>query len=340
MPKRVIFDKKNVLVAGGAGFIGSHLCRRLLEQNKVICVDNFLTGDVKNIESFLSNPDFVLIKADINELPELESMPDLQRFKVQFQGIQEVYNLACPMSPVNFHKNRLQNIMVNSIGLKKLLDIAVKYQATFMHFSSSVVYGPRVEAGQKIAEDYLGKVDFISDRASYDEGKRFAETVVDTYRQVYNLDTKIARIFRTYGPLMKLNDQQMLSDFINNALDDKDLNIYGDKDFSSSLCYVDDVVDAIIKLVASDLHGPVNIGSDQDVSLTEVAQKIISLTKSSSKIVYKDAVAFMTPLVVPNISLAKEELGWMPVTTLDKGLQKTVDNLSAAKGLVDIKRAI
>jgi len=340
MPKRVIFDKKNVLVTGGAGFIGSHLCRRLLEKNKVICVDNFLTGDVKNIESFLSNPDFVLIKADINELSDVETLPDLQRFKIQFQGIQEIYNLACPMSPAEFEKNKIQNILVNSVGLKNLLEIAVKYQSTFVQFSSSVVYGPRVQGDQKIREDNLGEVDAISERASYDEGKRFAEAAVSTYRSVYGIDAKIARIFRTYGPLMKLHDQQMLPDFINNALENKDLIIYGDNNFSSSLCYVSDVVDAVMKLAASDIARPINIGSDSDVSLTEVAQKIINLTGSTAKIIYKDPITFMTPLAVPDISLAKQELGWMPVTTLDNGLKKTVDDLSAAKGLVDIKHAI
>jgi len=340
MPKRAIFDKKNVLVAGGAGFIGSHLCRRLLESNKVICVDNFLTGDQKNIDSLLSNPDFVFIRADINELPDLENLPDLQRFKIQFQGIQEIYNLACPMSPLDFEKNKMQNVLVNSVGLKNMLDAAVKYQATFVQFSSSVVYGPRTAENKKISEDYLGAVDMISERASYDEGKRFAETLVETYREAHNVDTKIARIFRTYGPLMKLKDQQMLPDFINNALDNKDLVIFGDENFSSSLCYVDDVVDAVIKLSSSDFHQPMNIGSDVDVTLREVAEKIITLTGSSSKIIYKDSVIFMTPLAVPDISLAKRELGWLPVTTLDNGLKKTVDDISASKGLLGVKNAL
>ncbi|OGF26507.1 hypothetical protein A2242_00570 [Candidatus Falkowbacteria bacterium RIFOXYA2_FULL_47_9] len=340
MPKRVIFDKKNVLVTGGAGFIGSHLCRRLLENNKVICIDNFLSSEVKNIESFLPNPNFVFIKADINELPDLENLPDLQRFKIQFQGIQEIYNLACPMSPRNFEKNKLQNVLVNSVGIKNVLDIAVKYQAAFVQFSSSVVYGPRGERNVKIKETEPGSVDVTGERASYDEGKRFAETAVATYRAVHGIDAKIARIFRTYGPLMPLNDQQMLPDFINDALDNKDLVIYGNENFSSSFCYVADVVDAIIKLAESDATGPLNIGSDVDVPLKTVAEKIIALTGSASKIVYKDPIVFMTPLCVPDISLAKAELGWMPVTTLDKGLEKTVDDLRASKGLVGVKQAV
>src|SRR3989344_7559367 len=333
MVKRAIFDKKNVLVTGGAGFIGAHLCRRLLEDSKVICVDNFLTGDVKNIEHFLANPDFVLIKADINQLPDLESLPDLQHFKIQFQGIQEIYNLACPMSPVDFEKNQMQNILVNSVGIKNVLDAAVKYQSAFVQFSSSVVYGPRRNDAGKVTESQTGSVDTVSARASYDEGKRFAETAVATYRAVHGIDAKIARIFRTYGPLMKLNDQQMLPDFINCALDNKDVVIYGDESFTSSFCYVDDVIDGVLKLAHSDMAGPVNIGSDVDVPLKTVAEKIIKLTGSSSKIVYQDSVTFMTPLAIPDIALAKVELGWLPITTLDKGLEKTVDNLRASKGL-------
>jgi UDP-glucuronate decarboxylase len=338
--KRVIFDKKNVLVTGGAGFIGSHLCRRLLETNKVICVDNFLSSEVKNIESFLQNPDFVFIKADINELPDLENLPDLQRFKIQFQGIQEIYNLACPMSPRNFEKNKMQNVLVNSVGMRNVLEAAVKYQSTFVQFSSSVVYGPRRDSNTQIKETEQGAVDVIGERASYDEGKRFAETIASTYRAVHGVDVKIARIFRTFGPLMPLNDQQMLPDFINDALDNKDLVIYGDESFSSSLCYVSDVVDAVTKLAESDTSVPVNIGSDVDVPLKTIAEKIIALTGSSSKIIYKAPIVFMTPLAIPDISLAKAELGWMPVTTLDKGLEKTVDDLRASKGLVGVKQVI
>ncbi|PIR94848.1 hypothetical protein COT95_01960, partial [Candidatus Falkowbacteria bacterium CG10_big_fil_rev_8_21_14_0_10_37_6] len=205
-----------------------------------------MSSEVKNIESFLANPNFVFIKADINELPDLESLPDLQRFKIQFQGIQEIYNLACPMSPLNFEKNKMQNVLVNSLGVKNVLDVAVKYQSTFVQFSSSVIYGPRGERNVKIRENEPGSVDVTSERASYDEGKRFAETIVATYRAVRGVDAKIVRIFRTYGPLMPLNDQQMLPDFISDALDNKDLIIYGDENFSSSFCYVADVVDAVI----------------------------------------------------------------------------------------------
>jgi len=340
MPKRAIFDKKNILVAGGAGFIGSHLCDRLVQENKVICVDNFITGSVNNINHLLKNENFVFLRTDINSLLDLESLPDLQRFKIQFQGVQEIYNLACPTSPAKFNENKINNLLVNSIGLKNLLEIAKKYQSTFVHFSSSVVYGPRRDNNELVKEEDFGIVNPLSERASYDEGKRFAETMVSTYQQVEKIDTRIMRLFRTYGPRMALNDQQMIPDFITSALDNKDLIIYGDQNFTSSFCYIDDVVDAAIKLVASDTKEPVNIGSDQEEKLTTLAEKIIKLTESQSKIIYKDPILFMTPLMVPDISRAESELSWMPITTLDKGLEKTVENLRASKGLVGVEKAV
>lgn len=340
MPKRVIFDKKNILVAGGAGFIGSHLCDRLVENNKVICVDNFISGTERNIDHLLANQNFVFIKHDINQPLDLENSPDVQKFKVQFQGIQEIYNLACPSSPADFEKNIMSTMLANSIGIKNVLDLAVKHKAKFIHFSSSVVYGPQRKGGGKIREDDLGVVDPIGDRSCYDEGKRFAETMVMNYNKVHGLDTRVARVFRSYGPRMKLNDKQMIPDFVVNALENKDLVIYGKKDFKSGFCYVADVVDAVIKLAESNTIEPINIGSEQEESLLSVAEKIIKLTDSKSKIVHKDPILFMTPLVIPDIALAKEKLGWMPITTLDQGLQKTVDDLRASKGLLGVKSVV
>lgn len=340
MPKRVIFDKKNVLVAGGAGFLGSHLCDRLVETSKVICVDNFIGGDERNIDHLLANPNFVFVKADITQSLDLENLPELQKFKIQFQGVQEIYNAACPTSPALFADQRLAIAAANSIGVKNLLDLAHKQQATFIQFSSSVVYGPRRENNDQVSENNLGVVDPVNGRACYDEGKRFAESLTATYRDVLGLDVKIARIFRTYGPRMKLDDKQMIPDFIYSALENKDLVIYGDNNFDTSLCYVDDTVDALIKLAASDAHEPINIGSDQDENLTRVAEKIIALIGSNSKIKYEPAELFMTKLAIPDIRKAKEELGWMPITTLDNGLQKTVDDLRASKGLLNVRHAM
>ncbi|MFH1822552.1 MAG: NAD-dependent epimerase/dehydratase family protein [Patescibacteria group bacterium] len=337
MSRRAIFDKKNVLITGGAGFIGSHLCDELIKENKVICLDNFLTGDEMNIDHLLSEPNFVFINHDITEPITLEKLPELQKFKIQFQGLQEIYHLACPMSPKDFENNRLATLLANSYGTKNALDLAVKYKAKFMHFSSSVVYGPRRGAGEKIKEEDIGAVDLLSPRSSYDEGKRYAETMVINYQKVYQIDAKIIRLFRIYGPRMKLNDEQMIPDFIRDALDNKDLIIFGDKDFSSSFCYIKDCLDAIIKMMDSEFLDPINIGSDVDINFTDLANKIINIIKSNSIVAYDKEKLFMTPLGLPDLTKARNKLGWMPIITLEKGLEKTIDDLRASKGLRGVK---
>jgi UDP-glucuronate decarboxylase len=340
MSKKAIFEKKNILVTGGAGFLGSHLCDELVKKNKVICLDNFSTGDEKNIDHLLSNPDFEFIKHDITEPIDLEALPEMEKFKLKFQGIQEIYHLACPTSPKNFNQNMMETMLANSFGIKHALDLAVNYNAKFMQFSSSVVYGPRREDAGKIHEGDLGLVDFLSARSSYDEGKRFAETITKNYREIKKIDAKIVRVFRTYGPRMKLNDGQMIPDFIFNALDNADLVIHGDENFSTCLCYVSDVIDGVLKLMDSDLFGPFNLGSDVSVNIKDVADKIIALLESRSKIIHSEELLFLSPLCIPDIAKAKQELGWLPVVTLDNGLQKTIDDLRANKGLVDVSTII
>lgn len=340
MKRKNIFDKKNVLLVGGAGFIGSHLCDELVKTSRVICLDNFSTGDEKNIDHLLADPNFRFIKHDITEPLDLEKMPELEQFEIKFQGLQEIYNLACPTSPLNFDKNKIATILANSYGVKNSLDLAVKYQAKYLLFSSAVVYGPRRKDNSKISEADIGQVDFLSPRSSYDEGKRFAETITVNYREVYKIDAKIIRLFRIYGPRMKLNDGQMIPDFISAALDNLDLIIYGDKNFSSSFCYVSDAVDAALKMMEREGSGPLNIGSDLEVNLTRLAEKIIALTGSRSTVAYQDGILFMTPLALPNTGKAREELGWLPLITLEKGLEKTIYDLRASKGLKDIKQAL
>jgi UDP-glucuronate decarboxylase len=335
MPKKVIFNKKNVLVTGGAGFIGSHLCDELIKSSKVICLDDFSTGSERNIDHLLSDENFRFIRHNIADPIKLEDFPELKDFKIEFQGIQEIYNLACPMSPKDFEKNKIATILTNSIGTKNILDLALKHEAKFLHFSSSVVYGPRREENIKIKEDDLGLVDFLSERSCYDEGKRFAETIIANYRKIYGLDAKIIRVFRVYGPRMKLQDDQMLPDFIDAALDNRDIIIYGDEHFSSSFCYISDIIDATLKMIGSNLTGPLNIGSDVEINLTDFAKKIIAAVGSGSKINYTDKVLFMTPLCLPDIGAAREDLGWMPVVDLDKGLKKTIVDLRANKGLLE-----
>jgi len=335
MPKQVIFDKKNILVAGGAGFIGSHLCDELLKTDKVICVDNFISGSERNIDHLLANPDFIFINHDLSKPLDLEAIPELKKFKIEFQGLQEIYNLACPMSTRNFLENRLATLLANSYVVKNLLDMAVKYGAKFLQFSSSVVYGPRqtVDPSLKVAESDLGAVDQLSERSSYDEGKRFAETLVSNYRSLYNVDARIMRLFRVYGPRMKPRDDQMIPDFIMNSLDNKEIVINGDENFSSSFCYIDDVIDAVGKFMNSELTGPINIGSDVDTRLVDLVNMIISLTNSSSKITYAEGKLFLSELVLPEIHLARNELGWMPVVTLENGLKKTIFEIEANKRL-------
>jgi UDP-glucuronate decarboxylase len=339
MSKQVIFEKKNVLVAGGAGFIGSHLCDELLKDSKVICVDNFVSSSESNIDHLLSNPDFVFIKHDISQPLDLLSLPELKKFKLEFQGLQEIYNLACPMSPKDFLDNRLNTLKANSLAVMNLLDLAVSAKAKLLHFSSSVVYGSRSadDYSRQMSEGDLGLVDNISARSSYDEGKRFAETLIVNYRDVFQIDAKILRVFRVYGPRMELNDDQMIPDFINNALDGNDLLIFGDENFSSSFCYIDDLIDGALKFMNSEHQGPINIGSDVDVNLTDLAMMIIKETNSSSSIKYEEAKLFMKELALPNISQAKELLGWMPVVTLENGLKKTIFSLQAQKRLYGFK---
>lgn len=331
--KKPIFGKKNVLVAGGAGFIGSHLCDRLIKDSKVICVDNFLTSSERNIDHLLRDPNFVFIKHDVSEPFDLENFPELEKFKVKFQGVQEVYNFSCPTSPKKFDDFKIDTLKANSASVINLLEIAREYNSKFFHASSSVVYGSR-QKDKYFNEEYLGEVNFLSPRACYDEGKKFAETIAVTYRDIYKLDTKIGRIFRTYGTRMRINDGEMLPDFIINALDGKDLVIYGDKNFSTSLCHVDDIVSGIIKLMDSDITEPINLGGPQEFNLAEVAQKIIEMTESKSKIVYEDPLPFMTPLGLPDITKAKEKLGWLPVKILEVGLQQVIEYTMSEKGLL------
>ncbi len=338
--KRAIFDKKNILVAGGAGFIGSHICDELVKESKVICIDNFLTGDERNIDHLLADPNFEFIKHDINEPIDLESLPELQKFKIQFQGIQEIYNLACPNSPLDFKGNVVNTLLTNSLGTKNLLDLAIKYEAKLLHFSSSVVYGKRRSDDKKVEEKDLGEVDLLSERSSYDEGKRFAETMVHNYRNFYNVDAKIIRLFRTYGPRMKLDDGNMIPDFITAALDNKIVEVPCDENFQSSFCYVSDVVDAALKMIQSESSGPINIGSDVKVSIFDLAHRIVKMLDSSSEVKQADKHFFITPLPIPDIAKSREELGWLPIQTLDKGLEVTINDLRANKGIKRITDSI
>ncbi len=331
MVKKVIFDKKNVLVAGGAGFIGSHLCDELLKTSKVICIDNFISGSEKNIDHLLSSPNFVFIHHNLSIPLNLDEIPELAKFKIKFQGVQEIYNLACPMSPRNFLDNRLATLDANSTVVRNLLDLAVKNEAKFLHFSSSVVYGKydKEQTDYKVKESELGLTDNLSPRSAYDEGKRFAETLVQNYRDIFNLDTKIIRLFRTFGPRMELGDDQMIPDFVKSAINNEDLVIFGDEGFTSCFCYIDDVIDAVEKVMSADILGPINIGSDVRINLSDLAYMVIAEVGATSKIVYKPDHLFLSELLLPDIYKARNELRWMPVVTLENGMKKTIFSLQA-----------
>ena len=335
MPQALTFEKKNILVTGGAGFLGSFLCEALLrEDHHVICVDNFSTSDVRNIETLLQNPNFRLIRHDVNEPFDLERFSELAEFKIPFQGIQQIYHLACPTSIKKFDQFKIQTLLSNSIGNYHVLELAKKYRAKIFLASSSVVYGAREDHVTSVIETEQGTLDHLSPRGCYDEGKRFAETMFETYRQVHGLEIRIARIFRTYGPRMPLFDGQLIPDFILSALDEKELVLNGGKAFRSSLCFVTDLVDGMMRVMhAKEYVGPVNLGSDVDLSLEDVAKRIIEMTGSHSKMVEGENFAFLSELSLPNIDRAKE-LGWFPLVRLEDGLRRTIEYLKANKILM------
>lgn len=328
-------EKRTAVVTGGAGFIGSHLCERLLaDGQRVICIDNFITSDVSNIDSLLKNPDFEFIKLDINEPFDLESYPELARFKLNVHGVQEVYHLACPTSAKKFDNLRIQTYLANSVGMRNVLDMAVKYKARVLHASTAVVYGPRHDDGSKFKETDFGITNHTSPRACYDEGKRFAETACFTYGSVFGLDVRVARIFRTYGPRQRLNDGEMMPDFVLDALEGRDLVIYGEENFSTALLFVTDLVDGLIRLMqVSKNPGPVNFGGDEDLMLADVARKVITMTGSNSQVRFEAPLLFMTPLGLPDTRRAVDELGWIPLVRLDDGLKRTIEYTLVTKGL-------
>lgn len=321
-----IFEKKNVLVTGGAGFIGSHLCERLLREANVICLDNFYNSDPASIDHLLQYPDFEFINYDVNKPIDLNTFDELDKFKVKFQGIQEIYHLACPTNPKEFENQREQMLISNSIGMLNTLQLAAKYRAKYLFTSSAVVYGDDVGNKGNMTEKTVGAVNQLSARACYDEGKRFAESCIATYAKVYGIDAKIARVFTTYGPHMRLFEKQLIPDFIINALEGKDLVIYGDKDFSTSLCYVTDIVDGLLKLMAADPEVSVaNLGGEEAVKYADVAQMIVDMTHSSSKLVFDNPLLFLTRKGTPDIAYAKKVLNWFPLVRLEEGLRKTID---------------
>ena len=303
---------KTIVVTGGAGFLGSHLCDRLVKDNMVICVDNFFTGSKKNVEHLLDNPNFKIVNHDIIEPLFLDD-----------EKIDEIYNLACPASPVHYQFNAIRTIKANILGVVNMLGLAIKHKARILQASTSEVYGDPLEHPQK--ESYFGNVNCIGVRSCYDEGKRCAETLMFDYHRQNNVDIKVVRIFNTYGSRMARDDGRVVSNFITQAISGKDITIYGDGKQTRSFCYVSDLIEGIVKMMGSvGFLGPVNLGNPNEFTVLELAEKIIYLSGSKSKIVFKELPSDDPKQRQPDISLAKENLDWMPVVELDEGLSKTV----------------
>lgn len=304
-----------ILVTGGAGFVGSHLCERLLaEKHRVICVDNLFTGSKENIEHLLSNKNFVFINHDIIEPLFVD------------EKIDQIYNLACPASPIHYQQNPVRTIKANTIGMINMLGLARKHKARILQASTSEVYGDPEITPQK--ENYRGNVNTVGPRACYDEGKRCAETLCFDYKRMHGMEVKVIRIFNTYGPRMAFNDGRVVSNFILQALRNEDITIYGDGKQTRSFGYVDDLVSGMVKMMNSpaDFTGPVNIGNPGEFTIKELAEKVIKLTDSKSKLVYKPLPEDDPKQRCPDISLAKEKLGWEPTVNLEEGLKKTIEN--------------
>lgn len=333
MAKRAIFDKKNVLVVGGAGFIGSHVCTELVKTSKVICVDNFSTGQEANIDALLANPNFRFIRHDMAQPLDLLQQTALDPFRVQFQGIQEIYNFACPTSEKDPEKFALQTLLANSYVVKNVLDIAVTSGAKLVHISTSAVYGDPLENQKVFPENYWGFVNPIGLRAPYSEGKRFAETMVAAYRKKYSLDFKIARLFHVYGPRMSFLSGFTIPDMVKAAADGVDVTIHGTGNEQRYYCYVSDAVDAILKLMQSNISGPVNIGNTEATTTRAIADLIIHTLNSSSKVLFADPLPDYTEHAIPDITVARERLSWFPVVRLPQGIQRTVKEMVASQVL-------
>lgn len=303
--------QKRILVTGGAGFLGSHLCEHLLRKGEdVLCVDNFYTGTKRNIAHLLDQPYFELLRHDIT-------------FPLYVE-VDEIYNLACPASPIHYQNDPVQTTKVNVHGSINMLGLAKRLKAKILQASTSEVYGDPTVHPQP--ETYWGNVNCIGPRSCYDEGKRCAETLFFDYHRQYKIRIKVARIFNTYGPRMHPNDGRVISNFILQALRNEPITVFGDGLQTRSFCYVDDMVEGLIRLMDSpdEVTGPINLGNPEEISILELAQKIIELTGSKSKILFKSPPVDDPRHRQPLIDLAREKLGWTPKTPLVEGLKKTI----------------
>ena len=300
-----------ILVTGGAGFLGSHLCERLLgEKHEVICLDNFFTGRKRNIQDLMNNLDFELIRHDIIHPIFLE--------------VDRIYHLACPASPIHYQYNAIKTIKASVMGTINMLGIAKRVRGRILFASTSEVYGDPAVHPQK--EDYWGNVNPIGIRSCYDEGKRAAETLMMDYHRQNKVDIKIVRIFNTFGPRMLPNDGRVVSNFIVQALRGEDITVYGDGSQTRSFCYVDDLIDGMVRMMGTEkITGPVNLGNPDEYTILDLAKKIIVMTGSASKIIHRPLPSDDPTQRMPDISLATAKLGWQPQVSVDEGLKRTIE---------------
>ena len=306
-----------ILITGGTGFIGNHLCRKLLnEGNNVICLDNNFTGSIDNIKDMMDNKNFEFIRHDITLPIYLE--------------VDQIYHLACPASPKAYQYNSIKTIKTNILGTMNTLGIAKRTKARILLTSTSEVYGDPKISPQ--VEEYWGNVNPIGIRSCYDEGKRIAETLMVEYNKVHNVSIRIARIFNTYGPNMDKDDGRVVSNFLNQVIDNKDITIYGQGEQTRSFCYIDDMVNGLIKLMNNEeTNGPINLGNPYEITIRELAEKIIELTKSESKIIYQELPKDDPMKRKPDINKANKYLNWKPEYGLEEGLLKTYSYFSEIK---------
>lgn len=301
-----------ILVTGAAGFIGYHLCQRLIGAgHEILGVDNLVTGSEVNAQDLSKLPGFTMIRQDI-----CEPLPVTGR-------VDRIFNLACPASPIDFHEKAVEIMMTCSVGVKNLLDLAKRHDALLLQASTSECYGDPIEHPQN--ENYRGNVSTIGPRAPYDEGKRFAEAMVSTYHRCFGLHTRLVRIFNTYGPRMRANDGRALPNFINQALEGKPLTIHGDGSQTRSFCYVDDLVEAILRTADSDYHEPINIGNNDEITVRQAAEAVIEMTNSTSPIHFVERPINDPERRKPDLTRARELLGWSPTTPWRVGFARTVE---------------
>lgn len=313
-----------ILVTGGAGFLGSHLCEKLLkDDNEVICMDNFFTGSEKNIKQYIKNPKFKLIKQDV-----------IEPFDIK---VDQIYNMACPASPIHYQYNPIQTCKTCFLGAINCLENAKRYNSKILQASTSEVYGDPKMSPQK--EFYWGNVNPIGIRSCYDEGKRVAETLFFNYHTQFAIDIRVVRIFNTYGPRMAYNDGRVVSNFVVQALNNESITIYGDGSQTRSFCYIDDLVDGLIMMMNNDngFIGPVNLGNPVETSVIDLANEVVKLCDSKSKIIFSELPKDDPKRRKPSIEVAENKLGWTPHVTLSQGLIKTIEYFRGANEICNIK---